>query len=177
MRRFAFSSTGNPIRSVGTVIVQKESSFVWWLTSPAESLFVRRPVPSACPLPNLLPVRLLPLPLGEPYPAAAAPMAPGFGSISEDRLFRIRSRSAERDEPRCGLCRHLQPLCVPAAAQRPPVVSLDRDPSARHQGAGESCRSGIRSQRSGGRGGPGIDESALVATIGKQGFARSVSTV
>jgi hypothetical protein len=177
MRRFAFSSTGNPIRSVGTVVVQKESSFVWWLTSPAESLFVRRPVSAACPLPNLLPVRLLPLPLGEPYPAAAAPIAPGLGSISEDRPFRIHSRSAERDEPRCGLGRRQQPLFVPAAAQRPPVLSLDRDPSARHQGASEFRRSGIRRQRSGGRGGPGIDESALLATIGKQGFARSVRTV
>jgi hypothetical protein len=159
MRRFAFSSTGNPIRSVGTVVVQKERSFVWWLTSPAESLFVRRPVPAACPLSNRLPVRLLPLPLGEPYPAAAVPIAPGFGSISEDRPFRIHSRSAELDEARCGPGRRQQPLFVTAAAQRPPILSLDRDPGARHQGASESRRSGIRTQRSGGRGGPGIDES------------------
>lgn len=176
MRRFAFSSTGNPIRSVGTVVVQKESSFVWWLTSAAESLFAR-PVPAACPVPNLLPVRLSPLSPAEPYPAAAAPVAPEFGSISGDRLFSINSGSAERDELRCGLCRRLQPLFVPAAAERPPVVSLERDHSARHQGPSESRRSGIRSPRSGGRGFPWIDESALVATTRKEGFARSVSTV
>src|ERR1700733_5145493 len=168
MRRFAFSSTGNPIRSVGTVVVQKERSFVWWLTSPAESLFVRRPVPAACPLSTRLPVRLLPLPLGEPSPAAAVPIAPGFGSISEDRPFRIHSRSAELDEARCGPGRRQQPLFVTAAAQRPPILSLDRDPGARHQGASESRRSGIRTQRSGGRGGPGIDESALLATMGNR---------
>jgi hypothetical protein len=176
MRRFAFSSTGNPIRSVGTLVVQKESSFVWRLTSAAESLFAR-PVPTACPLPNLLPARLSPLPLGEPYPAAAAPIAPGFGSISGDRRFSIHSRSAERDELCCGLCWRLHPLFDPVVAQRPPVLGLDRDHSGRHQGPGGSRRSGIRSQRSHGRGGPWIGESALVATMGKQGFTGSVSTV
>lgn len=176
MRRFAFSSTGNPIRSVGTVVVQKESSFVWWLTSAAESLFAR-PVPAACPFPNLLPVRLSPLPLGEPFPAAAAPIAPGFGSISGDRRFRNHSRSAAREELRCGLGWPLQPLFDPVVVQRPPVLGLDCDRSGRRQGPGGSRRSAIRSQRSGGRGGPGIGASALVATIGKQGFARSVSTV
>ncbi len=176
MRRFAFSSTGNPIRSVGTVVVQKESSFVWWLTNAAESLFAR-PVPADCPLPNLLPVRFSPLPLGEPHAAAAAPIAPGFGSISGDRLFRINSRSAGRDEPGCGLCRRRQPVFVPAATERPPVVGLDRDPSARHQGPSESRRSGIRSPRCGGRGGRGIDESALVATSRKEDFARAVCAV
>ena len=176
MRRFAFSSTGNPIRSVGTAVVQKESFFVWWLTSAAESLFAGL-VPADCPLPNLSPVRLSHLPLGEPYPAAAPPIAPGFCSISEERLFSIHSRSAERDEPRCGLCRRLQPLFVPAAAQRPPVLSLDCDHSARYQGPSRSRRSGIRSQRSGGRGGPWIDGSALVATIRKECFERSVSKV
>jgi hypothetical protein len=77
MRRFAFSSTGNPIRSVGTAVVQKESSFVWWLTSGAESLFACL-VYAPRPLPNLSPVNLSHLPLGEPYPQPRHPVPPGF---------------------------------------------------------------------------------------------------
>jgi ComF family protein len=115
MRRFAFSSTGDPIRATGAKAVGKENSLVSWLSSAAESLFTTL-FPSDCRLCGAPLVNISRLPVCEACLAAVQPISGGTCAICGERMSGPYSLSTDPGEPRCGICRRLEPPFVRASA-------------------------------------------------------------
>jgi ComF family protein len=116
--RFVFSSSGE-IRAIGTKVVGKESSLVSSLVSSvsgvAESLFATL-FPSDCRLCGAPLVNISRLPVCEECLSAMRPISGGVCATCGERLVSPYAFSSEQGEPRCGLCRRLEPPFAKATA-------------------------------------------------------------
>jgi ComF family protein len=115
MRRFAFSSTGDPIRAPGAKVVAKENPLVSWVNSAAESLFATL-FPANCRLCDAPLVKISRLPVCETCLSDIHPIAEGTCVICGERLFLPYTVSGDPNEPRCPLCRRIEPPFARATA-------------------------------------------------------------
>jgi ComF family protein len=117
--RLVFSSSGDPTRATETKVAEKPSALVASLVSSvsgiAESLFATL-FPSDCRLCGTPLINISRLPVCETCLGAVRPIAGGVCSICGERLVSPHAFSGENDEPRCGLCRRLEPPFVKAIA-------------------------------------------------------------
>lgn len=112
----------SPIRATGTGIVTKDtkdlakhSSLVSWAGGLAESLFATL-FPSDCRLCGAPLVNISRLPVCRECLSAMRPITGGVCSICGERLVSPYAFSGEHGEPRCGLCRRMEPSFARAAA-------------------------------------------------------------
>jgi ComF family protein len=112
----------SPIRATGTASVTKDAkdlakqpSLVSWVSGMAESLFATM-FPSDCRLCGAPLVNISRLPVCEECLSAMRPIAGGVCSICGERLLSPYALSGEHGEPRCGLCRRMDPPFTRAAA-------------------------------------------------------------
>jgi ComF family protein len=112
----------SPIRATGTASVTKDAkdlaqqpSLVSWVSGMAESLFATM-FPSDCRLCGAPLVNISRLPVCEECLSALRPIAGGVCSTCGERLVSPYAFAGEHGEPRCGLCRRMEPPFVRAAA-------------------------------------------------------------
>ena len=117
--RFVFSSSGDPIRTTGTKVAPRGGSLVSILVSSmsvvAESLFATL-FPSDCRLCGTPLTNISRLPVCQACLAAIRPIAGGICSVCGEWLLSPHAFGVEQDEPRCGLCRRLEPPFSKAVA-------------------------------------------------------------
>ncbi len=117
--RIVFSSSGTPTRATGSNRRMLESSvaasFVSGLNGIASALFTTL-FPSDCRLCGTPLTNLSRLPVCTECLSEMRPIAGGMCSICGERLISPYAFSADNGEPRCGLCRRLEPPFVKAAA-------------------------------------------------------------
>ncbi|MBZ5704515.1 MAG: ComF family protein [Acidobacteriia bacterium] len=108
----------SPTRATGTKDTKdlaKQSSLVSWVGGLAESLFATL-FPSDCRVCGAPLVNISRLPVCEECLSAMRPIAGGVCSICGERLVSPYAFSGEHGEPRCGLCRRMEPAFARAAA-------------------------------------------------------------
>jgi len=113
--RVVFSSSGGLTRDSGSKVAVREPLFASWASSLAESLFATL-FPSDCRLCGAPLVKISRLPVCEECLSAMRPMAGGVCSVCGERLVSPHAFSGEDAEPKCGLCRRLDPPFAKAAA-------------------------------------------------------------
>ena len=117
--RLVFSSSGNPIRATGTNVGPPGSSLVSCLVSSvsgvAESLFATL-FPSDCRLCGAPLINISRLPVCRACLSDMRPIAGGVCAICGERLITPYASVAAEGEPRCGLCRRLEPAFAKAVA-------------------------------------------------------------
>jgi ComF family protein len=110
--RLVFSSSGDPIRATGTKVAPRDRTLVSILVSSvsgvAESLFATL-FPSDCRLCGIPLINISRLPVCPACLSDMRPIAGGICSVCGERLLSPHAFVAEQDEPRCGLCRRLEP--------------------------------------------------------------------
>src|SRR5579859_3788137 len=121
--RIVFSSNGTPIRATGTRVVAQDNPWLSWAGGIAAGLFATL-FPSDCRICGAPLINISRLPVCEECLGAMRPIAGGTCCICGERLVSPFAFSgtpcAEPDasaaEPRCGLCRRLEPPYVKATA-------------------------------------------------------------
>ena len=117
--RFVFSSSEDPIRATGTRVAPRDASLVSILVSSvsgiAESLFATL-FPSDCRLCGTPLINISRLPVCRACLADMRPIAGGICSVCGERLLSPHAFVAQPEEPRCGLCRRLEPPFARAVA-------------------------------------------------------------
>lgn len=114
-REGVFSSSGDLTREDGSNVAVKQPLFASWVNSIAESLFATF-FPSDCRICGAPLVKISRLPVCEDCLAAMRPFAGGVCSVCGERLISPFAFSGPNADPRCGLCRRLEPPFVKAAA-------------------------------------------------------------
>jgi ComF family protein len=113
----------DPTRAAGANVVAKQHPLVSWVNSAAESLFATL-FPADCRLCAAPLVKISRLPVCEECLSAIRPIAGGTCVVCGERLFSpyafsvvpSATHSLDQGEPRCGLCRRLEPPFVRATA-------------------------------------------------------------
>ena len=114
-RRSVFSSSGDQTRANAARIAAKESPFVSWASSIAESLFATL-FPADCRLCGTPLVNISRLPVCKECLSAVRLIGGGTCSICGERLTTPYAVSGVHGEPKCGLCRRLDPPFAKAVA-------------------------------------------------------------
>jgi ComF family protein len=107
-RRFVFSSSEDQIRAIETGAALGGSSLVSFARGVAESLFATL-FPANCRLCGTPLVTISRLPVCDDCLAELRPISGGTCSICGERLISPYALSSRYEEPKCGLCRRLQP--------------------------------------------------------------------
>jgi len=108
----------SPTRATGTKDskeLAKQSSLVSWAGDLAESLFATL-FPSDCRVCGAPLLKISRLPVCEECLSAMRPIAGGVCSVCGERLVSPYAFSGQHGEPRCGLCRRMEPPFARAAA-------------------------------------------------------------
>lgn len=91
------------------------SPLTLWLTSAAESLFATL-FPADCRLCGTALIKISRLPVCDECLTAIRPISGGTCAICGERIFSPHAVSPDGHEPRCGLCRRIEPPFVRATA-------------------------------------------------------------
>jgi ComF family protein len=114
-RRFVFSSSADQTRANRDRTAARPSALVSWANSVAESLFATL-VPADCRLCGAPLVNISRLPVCKDCLTEIRPIAGGLCAICGERLLTPYAVSGTDGEPKCGLCRRVDPPYAKAVA-------------------------------------------------------------